>query len=166
VDEMKGLAACIPKSLQIGSILSCDDNSGARVLAIIGVPGWKARRGRSPKAGIADAVIVAVKAGAPQLKKKIERAVIIRQKKEFRRASGLRISFEDNAAVLIDEQGLPKGTEIKGAIAREVAESSGSCVMPCRAFNRGNRGMRASPRLSTAGTASSQPTCRRRRGRS
>ncbi|MEM4389835.1 MAG: 50S ribosomal protein L14 [Candidatus Micrarchaeia archaeon] len=119
---MKGLAARIPKALQVGSRLICDDNSGARIVQIIGVPGWKARRARYPKAGIADPVIVTVKAGAPQLKKKIERAVIIRQRKEFRRANGLRVAFEDNAVVLIDEQGLPKGTEIKGAIAREVAE--------------------------------------------
>ena len=119
---MKALKTSIPRALTIGSQLLCDDNSGARIIEIIGVAGWKGRRGRYPRAGIGDVVIVSVKKGTPQMKKKIERAVIIRQKKEIRRLTGMRIAFEDNAAVLIDEQGLPKGTEIKGAIAREVSE--------------------------------------------
>lgn len=119
---MKGLGTNITKGLQVGSRLTCDDNSGAKIVQVIGVIGWKARRGRVPKIGIGDIVIVAVKRGAPAMKKKVERAVIVRQRKEFRRANGLRIAFEDNACVLIDETGLPKATEIKGAIAREVSE--------------------------------------------
>jgi large subunit ribosomal protein L14 len=50
------------------------------------------------------------------------KAVVIRQKKEIRRVSGLRLSFEDNAMVVVNERGEPKGTEIKGPVAREVAE--------------------------------------------
>ncbi|MBI4399839.1 50S ribosomal protein L14 [Candidatus Micrarchaeota archaeon] len=119
---MKGLGTSIPKGLKIGSRLVCDDNSGAKIVQIIGILGWKARHRRLPGAGIGDIIIAAVKKGAPQMKKKIERCVITRQVKEFRRPNGLRIGFEDNSCVLIDEQGLPKGTEIKGAIAREVAE--------------------------------------------
>ena len=119
---MKGLGTSITRGLQVGSRMGCDDNSGAKIVQIIGVIGWKARRGRVPKVGIGDIVIVAVKKGSPAMKKKVERAVIVRQRKEFRRPNGLRITFEDNACVLIDEQGLPKATEIKGAIAREVAE--------------------------------------------
>jgi large subunit ribosomal protein L14 len=49
-------------------------------------------------------------------------AVVIRQKKEFRRPDGLRVAFEDNAAVITDVEGIPKGTEIKGPVAREAAE--------------------------------------------
>ncbi len=49
-------------------------------------------------------------------------AVVVRQKKEFRRPDGLRISFEDNAVVITDDSGVPKGTDVKGPIAREVAE--------------------------------------------
>jgi len=120
---MKGIPANIPKVLQIGSRLVCDDNSGARIVEIIGVTGKHGGRGRNASAGIGDVVIVAVKKGSPQMKKKMERALIVRQKKEFRRANGLRVKFEDNAVVLVDEQRLPKGTEIKGAIAREVAEN-------------------------------------------
>lgn len=54
--------------------------------------------------------------------KKVVRALVVRQKKEYRRPTGTRILFEDNAAVLITEEGLPVGTEIKGVVAREVAE--------------------------------------------
>lgn len=119
---MKGLGTRIIKGLGRGSELICDDNSGAKLVSIIGVIGWKGRRGRYPKAGIGDIVIVSVKEGSPEMRKKIERAVIVRQRATMRRASGTRLEFEDNAVVLIDEQGLPKGSEIKGAIAREVAE--------------------------------------------
>ena len=48
--------------------------------------------------------------------------MIIRQRMQYRRPNGVRIQFEDNAAVLVDDQGLPVGTEIKGAVAREVAD--------------------------------------------
>jgi len=119
---MKGLLTHITKTLSTGSRLVCDDNSGAKIVAIIGVKGWKGKKGEYPKAGIGDTVFVAVKSGKPEMVKKIEKAVIIRQRKEIRRPSGMRLQFEDNAVVLIDDQGLPKGTEIKGAIAREVAE--------------------------------------------
>jgi large subunit ribosomal protein L14 len=119
---MRGLESSITRGLTTGSRLICDDNSGAKLVEIIGVKRWKSRKGRNPQVGIADVVVVAVKKGNPQMRKKIESAVVVRQKKEFRRAVGYRVAFEDNAVVLIDEQGLPKGTEIKGAIAREVAE--------------------------------------------
>jgi large subunit ribosomal protein L14 len=119
---MRGLESKITKGLQTGSRLTCDDNSGAKIVQIIGVKKWKSRKGRQPKVGIADVVVVSVKKGNPQMRKKVETAVIIRQRQEIRRAAGYRLCFEDNAAILIDDQGLPKGTEIKGAIAREVAE--------------------------------------------
>ncbi len=119
---MKGLGTRVSKGLQVGSFATCDDNSGAKIVQIIGVLGWHTRRGRVPKVGIGDAVIVAVKKGVPAMKKKVEKAVVIRQRKEVRRPNGMRLMFEDNAVVLIDDMGLPKGTEIKGAIAREVAE--------------------------------------------
>lgn len=119
---MRGLQSRVTRGLTIGSRLLCDDNSGAKVVEVIGVKRWKSRKNRNPRVGIADVVTVAVKKGNPQMRKKVETAVVIRQKKEIRRATGYRVSFEDNAVILIDDQGLPKGTEIKGAIAREVAE--------------------------------------------
>jgi large subunit ribosomal protein L14 len=101
--------------------LVCDDNSGAKIVQIFGVAGAKARLRRVPSAGIGDVVIVSVKKGKPEMIKKKERALIVRQKKEFKRGKE-RVKFEDNACVLIDDQGLPKGTEIKGCVAREIAE--------------------------------------------
>lgn len=119
---MKAITAKISKTLTLGSTLVCNDNSGGRILKIIGVLGYKGVRKRSPKAGVGDVVICSVVSGNPKVKGTIVRAVIIRQKKEYSRPSGMKVSFEDNAAAVINEEGLPVGTEIKGAVAREVAE--------------------------------------------
>ncbi|MGC8899356.1 MAG: uL14 family ribosomal protein [Candidatus Micrarchaeia archaeon] len=119
---MRGLPAKITKTLTTGSTLVCNDNSGAKELMIVGVVGWKGRRGRNPKAGVADMVICSVRKGDPKMVGTVMNAVITRQKKEIRRSNGMRVFFEDNAAVLVTEDGLPTATEIKGVIAREVGE--------------------------------------------
>jgi large subunit ribosomal protein L14 len=75
-----------------------------------------------PAAGIGEIFIGSVKKGTPEMRKTIVRCVVIRQKKEYRRPNGMRVSFDDNACVLVDENNDPKGTEIKGPVAREVAE--------------------------------------------
>jgi len=108
----KGIASKVMKPLTIGTRMVCDDNSGAKLVEIIGVVGWKGKKRRYPIVGVGDVAIVAVKKGAPQMIKKIERALIIRQKSAIRRPNGLRVCFEDNACALVDESGLPKGTEI------------------------------------------------------
>ncbi len=119
---MRGMPAKIGKALTIGTRMVCDDNSGAKIVEIIGVLKSHGRLRRYPSAGIGGVVIVAVKkASKPELVKKKEKALIIRQRKEFRRGKQ-RVRFEDNACVLIDDAGLPKGTEIKGCVAREIAE--------------------------------------------
>ncbi|MDP3742687.1 MAG: uL14 family ribosomal protein [Candidatus Micrarchaeota archaeon] len=118
---MQALTAKITKPLSISSRLICDDNSGAKLVGIIGVIGAKARLRRVPSAGIGSIVIVAVKKGKTEMVGKKERALIVRQRKEFRRGKE-RVKFEDNACVLIDDQNLPRGTEIKGCVAREIAE--------------------------------------------
>jgi large subunit ribosomal protein L14 len=119
---MKGLGSHIPKTLTLGTELVCHDNSGAKIVELIGVSGYKGVRGRNPKAGVADLIIAAVKKGKPDMVKKKVKAIIVRQKKEIRRANGSRVSFEDNACVLVNDDKLPIGTEIKGVIAKEVAE--------------------------------------------
>jgi len=119
---MRGLTSKISKSLPVGANLFCDDNSGAKIVHMIGKVGYKGSKAAYPAAGVCDTIIVSVRKGSPKVRKKIEKALIVRQRKEFRRPNGLRIMFEDNAVVLIDDNKLPKGTEIKGAIAREVAE--------------------------------------------
>ena len=119
---MKGLGATVIKSLPVGARLVCNDNSGAKIVQIIGVKGAKAKHTAYPKAGVGDVVIVAVKKGNSARKGKVLTAVIIRQKQGYLRPNGMRICFEDNAAVIIGDDGLPVGTEIKGAIAREVSD--------------------------------------------
>lgn len=118
---MLGLTARITKGITIGTSLVCVDNSGAKIVQVFGVKAAKARLRRYPSAGIGSVVVVSVKKGRPDMVKKKEKAVIVRQRKEFRRGKQ-RIKFEDNACVLIDDQNLPKGTEIKGCVAREIAE--------------------------------------------
>lgn len=119
---MKGLTANITKGLTTSSIVECHDNSGAKELMIIGGLGIKGVRSRTPKYGIGSLVIASVRKGNPDMVKKVVRALIIRQRKEYKRPNGMRIMFEDNAAVLVTEDNLPVGTEIKGVVAREIAE--------------------------------------------
>ncbi|GAA5263173.1 50S ribosomal protein L14 [Methanocalculus sp.] len=118
---MRALGSKIPRALQTGSRMVCADNTGARVVEVISVDGYHGVRRRQPKLGLGDIATVSVKKGTPDMRKKLVKAVVVRQKKEFRRPSGLRVSFEENAMVLINENGDPRGTEIKGPVAREVA---------------------------------------------
>ncbi len=105
-----------------GTVLDITDNSGARKAQVIAVLGYKGRKRRLPRAGVGDVVVVVVKAGAENVRHQIFRAVIVRQRKPYRRKDGTWISFEDNAAVIIDEEGNPKGSIIKGPIAKEAAK--------------------------------------------
>ncbi len=105
-----------------GTKLEIADNSGARIGQVIAVLGYKGRKRRYPKAGVGDVVVIVVKDGTPDTKHQIFRAVIIRQRKPYRRKNGNWIQFEDNAAVIIDEEGNPKGSLIKGPVAREAAK--------------------------------------------
>lgn len=119
---MRALTARVTRPLPLGAKILCDDNSGAKEVKVIGMSGYRGSKNKYPAGGICDTMIVSVRKGAPKIRKKIEKAVIVRQKKEFKRANGVHVMFEDNAVVLVDDNKLPKGSEIKGAIAREVAE--------------------------------------------
>jgi large subunit ribosomal protein L14 len=119
---MKSISATVSKTLVPGSVLACADNSGAKTLMIINKIGKAGRHGRLAASGIGDIVMASVKSGNPQYIKKKVRVVIIRQKQPIRRKNGMRIRFEDNAGILITETNLPVGTEVKGAMAREVIE--------------------------------------------
>ncbi len=119
---MKGIGSKVTKAINVGTYLKCADNTGAKVLQVIAVKGYKGVRKRYPRAGIADIVYCSVKKGVPKLRKQVVMAVIVRQRKEFRRPNGLRVKFEDNAAVLINEKLEPRGSEIKGPIGKEVVE--------------------------------------------
>ncbi len=119
---MKAISAKPTKTLQQETYMVCADNSGAKIVKLIAVYGYKGKKRRHATAGIGDKVQVVVKKGKPDMRKKVEKAVVVRVKKEYRRADGTRIKFEDNAVVLIDDKGLPKASEIKGAVAKEVGE--------------------------------------------
>lgn len=119
---MKAIKARITNGLQVGSMIPTCDNSGAKVIKITGVKRKKTVKGRIPGAGVGDMVIAAVKKGRPDMRKKVVFAVIVRQRKEYRRPDGTRLSFEDNAAVVLkDDKGNPKGTIFKGPVAKEAA---------------------------------------------
>ncbi len=107
--------------IQAESRLKVADNSGARKVACIKVLGGSKRR----YAFVGDVIVCAVKEAIPngQIKKgEIVRAVVVRTKKEIRRPDGSYIKFDENAAVVIDAQGNPRGTRIFGPVARELRD--------------------------------------------
>ncbi len=107
--------------IQPRSMLKVADNTGAKIIQVINVPGGTRKR----YAQLGEIVVAAVKKAEPRkLVKKHEKvkAVIIRQRKEFRRADGSYIRFDDNAAVILGDGKLPKGSRILGPAARELRE--------------------------------------------
>jgi len=120
---MKAISAKATRGLNIGSFLEAADNSGARIVKIVAVKKMSSRKGRQVPARIADWVKVSVRKGDPKMKGEVFDAVIIRQKKPWRRKTGERVCFKDNAVALFkDDKGNPKGTQIKGPVAREIQE--------------------------------------------
>ena len=103
--------------------LKVADNSGARELLCIRVMGGHYRR----YASVGDVITATVKSAQPngQVKKgEVVKAVVVRVAKEYRRPDGSNIRFDDNAAVLINPQGNPRGTRIFGPVARELREKN------------------------------------------
>ncbi len=101
--------------------LSVADNTGAKEIQCIKVLGGSRRR----FAGLGDVIICSVKSvipGSDVKKKSIVRAVVVRVKKPTRRADGSYIRFDSNAAVIVDNDGSPRGTRIFGAVARELRD--------------------------------------------
>ena len=107
--------------VQMNSYLNVADNSGAKRVQCIKVLGGSKRK----TAGVGDVIVVAVKdalPNAPVKRGNVERAVIVRTNKEFRRPDGTYIRFDDNACVIIDQAHNPKGKRIFGPVARELRE--------------------------------------------
>src|SRR6056297_2222051 len=105
--------------IQMQSMLSVADNSGAKKLCCIKVPGGSKRK----YAGVGDIIICSVKEALPNSKVKkgdVVRAVIVRTAKEVARPDGSRIRFDKNSAVVINSGGEPSGTRIFGPVAREL----------------------------------------------
>jgi large subunit ribosomal protein L14 len=124
---MESIKARVTKGLNFGAWVPTCDNSGAKVLKIFGCKTVKTVKGRMGRCGVGDLVLASVVKGKPEMRKQTVLAVIVRQKKEYRRYNGIRIKFEDNAAVVVkDDKGNPKGTILKGPIAKEAAERWGN----------------------------------------
>merc|ERR1711975_12571 len=108
--------------LPVAALMNCADNTGAKNLYIMSVKGIGARLNRLPAAASGDLVMATVKKGAPTLRKKVMPAVVIRQRKAFRRKDGQYIYFEDNAGVIVNPKGEMKGSAITGPVAKECAD--------------------------------------------
>ena len=107
--------------IQIYTRLKVADNSGAKVISCIGVPGASGRQ----YAHVGDVIVASVKESAPAAavrKGEVVRAVVVRTKHPSRRVDGSRIKFDDNAAVIINEDQMPRGTRIFGPVARELRD--------------------------------------------
>eukprot|EP01114_Cavostelium_apophysatum_P009889 TRINITY_DN23202_c0_g1_i1.p1 TRINITY_DN23202_c0_g1~~TRINITY_DN23202_c0_g1_i1.p1 ORF type:complete len:153 (+),score=29.67 TRINITY_DN23202_c0_g1_i1:38-460(+) len=112
----------ITTACPVGCVLNCADNTGAKNLYIISVKGIGARLNRLPAAAVGDMVMATVKKGKPELRKKVTPAVVIRQRKPWRRKDGVFIYFEDNAGVIVNPKGEMKGSAITGPVAKECAD--------------------------------------------
>jgi len=102
--------------------MNCADNTGAKNLFVISVCGIKGHQNRLPSGGIGDMFIATVKKGKPELRKKVTPAVIVRQRKAWRRKDGVFIYFEDNAGVIVNPKGEMKGSAVTGPISKECAD--------------------------------------------
>ncbi|MCP9258170.1 60S ribosomal protein L23 [Dirofilaria immitis] len=94
----------ISLGLPVGAIMNCADNTGAKNLFVIAVYGIKGRLNRLPSAGV------------------VLQAVVVRQRKQYRRKDGSFIYFEDNAGVIVNNKGEMKGSAITGPVAKECAD--------------------------------------------
>lgn len=109
--------------IQQETMLQVGDNTGAKKILCIKVLGGSTRR----YASVGDIIIAAVKEASPGgvvKKGDVVKAVVVRTKKEIRRPDGSYIAFSENAAVIIDDNGNPKGTRIFGPVARELRDKN------------------------------------------
>ena len=113
--------------IQAQTYLNVSDNTGAKTLMCIRILGNKKKIAK-----IGDIIIGVVKESIPNMpvkKSAVVRAVIVRTKKAIKRTDGMKISFDDNAAVIINNENNPRGTRIFGPIAREIREKDFSKII-------------------------------------
>ncbi len=107
--------------IQAQTKLKVADNTGAKEIMCIKVLGGSRRR----YAGVGDIIVASVKIATPNgqaKKKEVVRAVVVRTRKEIKRKDGSTVRFDDNAAVLVNGEGIPRGTRIFGPVAREIRD--------------------------------------------
>jgi len=109
--------------IQLQTRLKVADNSGAKIISCIGIPGGSGKR----YAWLGDVIVASVKEAAPAAgvkKGEVVKAVVVRTTKSHRRPDGSHIRFDDNAAVLINDDQMPRGTRIFGPVARELRDKN------------------------------------------
>ncbi|MQG18463.1 MAG: 50S ribosomal protein L14 [SAR202 cluster bacterium] len=114
--------------IQIYSRLKVADNSGAKVISCIGIPGGTGRK----YAGLGEIIVASVKEAAPASAVKsgeVVKAVIVRTAKGYRRSDGSHIKFDENAAVIVNDDRMPRGTRVFGPVARELRDNDFTRVM-------------------------------------
>jgi len=109
-------------AMPIAAVMNCADNTGAKNLFVMSVCGIGGVLNRMPSAGIGDMVMATCKKGKPELRKKVTPAVVVRQRKAWRRQDGIYIYFEDNAGVIVNPKGEMKGSAVTGPITKECAD--------------------------------------------
>merc|ERR1711935_602049 len=112
----------ISLGLPVAAVMNCADNTGAKNLYVVAVYRIGGVLNRLPAAGVGDMVVATVKKGKPELRKKVTPAIIVRQRKFWRRKNGNYIYFEDNAGVITNPKGEMKGSSITGPVAKECAD--------------------------------------------
>ena len=120
---MRSIRTNNARGLPIGAEIPVVDNSGAKLVKVISVKGFKSIKRKLECGGIGDMITGHVIKGKADMKHEVVKCVIVRQKQETKRPDGTTIKFQSNGAVVLkDDKGVPKGTLIKGAIAKEVGE--------------------------------------------
>ena len=119
---MRGIAGRQTRGLPTGARLLVADNTGAKEAMLINVIGYVGTMRRNPAGGVGDMLKVSIKKGSPSTRRQMFNAVIVRQRRPFRRVDGTWVQFEDNACVITNEKGEVQGSDIKGPVAREAAE--------------------------------------------
>merc|ERR1719222_404250 len=117
-----GIKYKISCGLPVACVMNCADNTGAKNLYVIAVTMIGARLSRVPSGSVGELFLASVKRGKPELRKKVLPAVIIRQRKAYRRREGYYLYFEDNAGVIVNNRGEMKGSAITGPVAKEAAD--------------------------------------------
>ena len=119
---MRGIAGRQTRGLPTGARLLVADNTGAKEAMLINVIGYVGTMRRNPAGGVGDMLKVSIKKGSPSTRRQMFNAIIVRQRRPFRRVDGTWVQFEDNACVITNEKGEVQGSDIKGPVAREAAE--------------------------------------------
>ena len=124
-----GVKLRISLGLNSSSLINCADNTGAKNLFIFAVFGIRGHLSRLPAASVGDMVMCSVRKGKPDLRKKVLQAIVVRQRKAWRRRDGIFICcegkswiYQDNAGVIVNPKGEMKGSAITGPVAKECAE--------------------------------------------